>query len=303
MEWYKKYRPRKLARIVGNEQTIAALQNMLTRKTLPHTVLFHGPSGCGKTTLARIVRTELGCHDLDFKEINSASFRGIDSIREIQRGMNLSPAAGPVRVWLIDEVHKWTNDAQNAALKMLEDTPDHAYFLLCTTDPSKLIKAVLTRCCEMPVRLLTETELESLAARVCERESVVISNDIRDEIISSAQGSARTLLVLLEKVSGLNEKDQQAAIQAKLAEENEAIDLCRALIKKESWKKVARILANLKSEPEETRWSILGYARQVLLKEGTYQAYLILDIFKTPFYESKGPGLACACFEAISSKS
>ena len=84
-ELYKKYRPKTLRRIVGCEQTVAALENMLERGTLPHTILFAGPSGCGKTTIARILKTKLNCHDLDWREVDSGSFRGIDSVRVRER--------------------------------------------------------------------------------------------------------------------------------------------------------------------------------------------------------------------------
>lgn len=302
MELYKKYRPSTLDRVVGNEGTVAALRNMIERKTLPHCVLFHGPSGCGKTTLARIAKDALGCHDLDCRELNSASFRGIDTVREIQRTMPLAPAAGPVRVWIIDEAHKLSNDAQNAALKMLEDTPGHVYFFICTTDPNNLIKAILTRCCEMPVVSLRDQEVESLIGRVCKKEGIPLSERVRDSLVMGSQGSARTALVLLDKIAALDESEQEAAIEAKLAEENGAIELCRALIQKAPWKKIAKLLQNLTADPEEVRWSVLGYARTVLLREGSYQAYLVIDAFSRNFYDSKAAGLALACYEAANAK-
>ncbi|PJB50511.1 MAG: hypothetical protein CO103_02115, partial [Chloroflexi bacterium CG_4_9_14_3_um_filter_45_9] len=252
-------------KMIGAETTVAALENMLAKGTLPHTLLFHGPSGCGKTTLARILKDRLDCHDMDFKEINCSDFRGIDTIREISYLMHLSPTGGKVRIWLLDEVHQLSKDGQNAALKILEDTPSHVYFFLCTTDPRKLMKTILTRCCEMPVRLLTHDELESLVNKICKRENVQISEDIREDIVIGAQGSARTALVLLDKILNLKPEEQTEAIQQKLAEENEAIDLCRALFAKKSWEQITAILKNLKGDPEQVRYAVLGYARSVLL--------------------------------------
>lgn len=298
MELYKKYRPRTFDKVVGNEGTVASLKNMLARKTLPRSILFHGPSGCGKTTLARILVRELGCESLDVVEMNSSSFRGIDTVRDICRNMNLAPT-GPCRVWLIDECHKWTNDAQNAALKMLEDTPSHVYFFLCTTNPEKLIKAIRTRCCEMPVRLLSYQELESLAGHVAKKEGIDLSKDTLDSIVASAQGSARMLLVLLDKIANLDEAQRAEAIAQQLEEENEAIDLCRALIKRAPWKTVADILKNIKAEPESTRRAVLGYARSVLLSKAETQAYMVLQAFEGHFYDSGDAGLARACYESI----
>jgi DNA polymerase III gamma/tau subunit len=285
--------------MIGNNETVAALKNMLERKTLPHTILFHGPSGCGKTTLARILRDELKCHEMDFREMNCSDFRGIDSIREIIRAMTLAPVGGKCRIWLLDEVHKMTSDGQNAALKMLEDTPSHVYFFLCTTEPQKILKTILTRCCEMPVRLLDNDELEHLLKRTAKRERIKLSNKVLDHIVEGSQGSARTALVVLDKISNLDEDERIKAIEDKLEEENEAIELCRALIKKKSWPTVAKILKNLKGEPESVRWSVLGYARSVLLSHKSAEAYDIICAFEEPFYNSKGAGLARACFESI----
>lgn len=299
MELYKKYRPKKLERVIGNEETVLSLQNMMNRKTLPHTILFTGPSGCGKTTLARILKKELGCSDMDFKELNCSDFRGIDTIREIIRTMKLSPMNGPCRIWLLDEVHQLSKDGQNAALKMLEDTPDHVYFFLATTDPQKLIKTIQTRCCEMPVRLLTDDEMSSLLAKVARKEKASISESVFEEIIEVSMGSARSALVYLDKIINLPKEKQEEVLKVKISEENKAIDLCRALIKKENWSKIAGILKTIQEDPESIRWAVLGYARAVLLNKPDYQAYLVIDCFQNHFYDSKHAGLVRACYECI----
>ena len=133
-ELYKKYRPSSLKGIIGNEATVRTLANMLERKTLPHTLLLQGPSGCGKTTLARILQAQLSCSEMDFCRAELLRFQ--------RRGHHTgncktdAPCSdgGMARIWLLDEVHQMTKDAQNAALKILEDTPNHVfYFFLCTT--------------------------------------------------------------------------------------------------------------------------------------------------------------------------
>jgi len=299
MELYKRHRPKNFDRVLGAEETTAALKNMLDRKTLPHTILFHGPSGCGKTTLARILKNKLNCHDMDYHEMNCSDFRGIETIRNVSRHMLLAPTGGEVRIWLLDEVHQLSKDGQHASLKIFEDTPPHVYFFLCTTDPQKLLKTIITRCCEMPVRLLTYKELSQLVQRTCKREKVQISEDVMEEIVSSAQGSARTALVLLDKILNLSEDEQLEAVKQRAVEENEAIELCRALIKKQSWKDVAKILKNLKGEPEKIRYAVLGYARAVLLNKKDNQAYNVITAFRENFYDSKEAGLVGACYEAI----
>ena len=134
-----KYRPTVLKDFYGNQVLKSALGAILKRdlEDIPHAMLFIGSSGCGKTTLARIVASKLDCVDAEFYELNSADVRGVDTIREVSKNMKYSPMSGSVRIWLFDEVHKMTNDAQNAMLKMLEDPPDHVYFMLATTDPQK----------------------------------------------------------------------------------------------------------------------------------------------------------------------
>jgi len=292
--------------VMGNQTTVAALKNMLEQKTLPHTILFSGPSGCGKTTLARILAGTLGCDSLDLRELNCSDFRGIDTIRDIARTMNLA-AANESRVWILDEVHQLSKDGQNAALKMLEDTPDHVYFFLCTTDPQKLIKTIQNRCCGMPVSLLTYEELTALVDRVLTKEEKKISDDIKDEIVASAQGSARMVLVLLDKILNLKEADQKKAIADKLAQENEAIELCRALLSfgkggvgTPSWKRISDILKNLKGEPESIRYAVLGYSRAVLLNgQQAKQAAHVIDCFERNFFDSKEAGLALACYNVL----
>lgn len=302
-ELYKKYRPKTLARMVGNENTINALSNMLKRKKLPRTIMFTGPSGCGKTTLARILRKELKCHDLDFKELNCSDFRGIDTIRTIARTMNLAATGGLCRIWLLDEAHQLSKDAQNAALKILEDTPGHVYFFLCTTDPQKLLKTILTRCCEMPVKALTDSEMEKLLKRIVKRESISLSKDVMETLIDASQGSARSALVSLDKISNLDEDAQEEAIKQIQEEQNEGIVLCKVLMGKKTptWRTVAKILLNLKGEPESTRWAVLGYARSGLLKgwASQHQAYRVICAFENHFYDSKAAGLARACYESI----
>lgn len=302
MGLYHRYRPTTLDQMVGCETTVSSLRNMIANASLPHSILFSGPSGCGKTSLVRILKEELDCHDLDYKELNSASYRGIDSVRDIQRLMHLSPAGGPCRIWMLDEVALVTKDGQNAMLKMLEDCPEHVYFFLATTDPQKLIKPILTRCTEMPVRLLTHDELWGLIEHVAKKEKISLADPVKEDLIDASQGSARMALVLLDKIANLKSSEQTKAIEERVAEESEAIELCRALLQKSSWNKVAGILKNLKGEPETIRYSVLGYARAILLSKGQWEAYNVIRAFESNFYDGKNASLAAACFEVVSVK-
>lgn len=297
-ELYKKYRPKTLAGVVGNETTVNLLRNMLEKGTIPHTILLQGASGCGKTTLARILQRSLECSELDFIELNCSDFRGVDTIRDIAKQMHFSPTGGKCRIWLLDEVHQMTKDAQNAALKILEDTPSHVYFLLCTTDPQKLISTIRNRCCQLSVELLSEASLRKLLDRVLKKEEVDLKEDLLEMIIDASAGSARKALVILDSVLNLPEEEREAAIKND-PEEKEVIELCRALIKGESWSRIASLLKKIKAEPEAVRYFVLGYARTCLLRAKNARAAAIIDAFSCNFYDSKESGLALACYEVV----
>lgn len=303
MESYKRFRPKTLKGVVGQDGAVASLQKFIDGKKIPHAVLLTGPSGCGKTTIARILKDHLDCGAQDFFEVNCADFKGIESIREIRRLMNFNPISGSARIWLIDEAHKLTNDAQNAFLKLLEDTPNHIYFMLATTDPQKLLKTIHTRCTEVKLVSLSEQNLIRVLQRVVNKESLKISEDVLQEIAEASDGSARKALVILDQISSIeDEKEQIQAIQATSIDKDLAISLARALINPGvKWPEVAGILKNLKDDPEGIRYLILGYSRTVMLGGGKLasRAYLLIDIFSRNFYDSKAAGLAAACWEAI----
>lgn len=301
MELYKQYRPATLDEVVGNKATVKAIRQMLDSEKMPKAILFHGPSGCGKTTLARILKTELGCKDLDFIEMNSASYRGIDSMRELAARANLH-AIGDCKIYLLDEVHGLTKDAQNALLKTLEDTPPRTYFILCTTDPSKLIAALKGRCTSLEVKLLKDDEMRGLLKSICKKEKIEISDDIMSQLITVASGGVRRAIVLLDKIRHLEEDDQAEAI-AGGADEGpaEVVALCRALLNGGgNWKAIADILKEIKEEPETVRLIVLGYMNSVLLKSGKDRAFQIIQSFSQPFYDNGGRAmLTGSCYEVI----
>lgn len=303
MELYKKYRPTKFDEIIGQSNTIKILKSFLKRNALPHTLLFSGPSGCGKTTLARILRKKLGCGKHDFIELDCADFRGIEMVRTIRSHLHQSPMDGKCRVWLIDESHKLTTDAQNAFLKMLEDTPQHVYFMLATTDPQKLKNTIRTRCTEIVVRSLNGKSIIKLLSYICGMEKIGLPEEIVDKIVECCNGSARKALVLLDQVAALKDEDDMLEAIRTTTAEIQGIAIARALHNpRVKWSEMAIILKETSTEePEQIRWMVLGYAKNVLLGGGklSSRAYLIIDAFRDHFYDSKHAGLAAACYEII----
>jgi len=299
-----KYRPSTFAEVVGNDNTIESLISVLRKKGRSRCFLFHGESGCGKTTLARIVAKEVGCSDADFFEYNMANTRGIDTIRDVAWKCTYAPMDGDVKVYLFDECHRQTRDAQEALLKMLEDTPKHVCFILCTTDPGKLLKTIRTRCSSFRVSTLQRVKIANLLKSVLEKEKVAISTVVVREIAKVVEGCPRQALVLLGQVINMDEEEALQAITDSsiglVVGEEGILDLCRALLEpsKRQWKKVSEILKKLDADAEGTRLAILGYLSKVLLSRGDGRVADLMLHFLDNFYDSGKAGLVFACYRA-----
>ena len=130
---YRKYRPERFEDVLGQDHIVEVLRESIKNSSIAHAYLFSGGRGTGKTTLARIVAKEVGCTENDLYEIDAASNRGIDDIRELRDAVSTLPFESPYKVYIIDEVHMLTKEAFNALLKTLEEPPAHALFILATT--------------------------------------------------------------------------------------------------------------------------------------------------------------------------
>jgi DNA polymerase-3 subunit gamma/tau len=303
---YNKYRPQSLEEVVGNHETVLALKNILEKEEKPHAYLFYGPTGCGKTTLGRIVAKYLGCEGDDFREIDSADFRGIDTVRAIRKQAYFKPIQSKTRVWLIDEVHKMTNDAQNALLKILEDPPNFVYFILATTEPQKLIPTIRGRCVQFSVAPLSEIEMKKLLRRIVKAEGATLNKEVYDQIVQDSLGHPRNAIQILEQVLSVPPEKQLEVARRSAEVQSQTIELCRALIQGEGWKKVAHILSGLRDQdPETIRRAILGYCSASILKSSTNEAMTIAMIMEEmiePFYDSGFPGLVFACYSVIANR-
>jgi DNA polymerase-3 subunit gamma/tau len=301
-ELYKKYRPRKLSDVIGQPQVTNVVGNFLKTGKVPHAILLVGPSGTGKTTVARIIKSRLGAGKFDFAEINCADFRGIDMVRDIRSRMGFGGISGNPRVWLIDEAHKLTNDAQNAFLKILEDTPKHCYFMLATTEPGKIIRTVQTRCTELGFRSVSWEDLSTLVKKVAGSEGINVPDSVVWRIVEVADGSPRKALVLLGQVAGIEDEEDQLATVLASDTKRQAVELARALIDpRVQWGEIARLLKAIDDEPESLRRLILGYASTVCLGGGKLasRAALLLNHFQYPYYDIGKPGLVLSCWEAV----
>jgi len=298
------YRPNCFEQIVGHDETKNSLEKLLGKKNKPQTFLFHGPSGCGKTTFARIIGSILECNPIDFHEINASVDRGIDSIRDIVKKAKYYPVLGKVSIYLLDEAHQITGAAQNALLKILEDVPKHAVFILCTTEVNKIIPTVRSRCVIYDIPPLTKKETFFLLDTVSKKEKeTVLQKEIKLKIYEMSEGMPRASLKLLEKIIDIKHtKESLSLLRIDQEKEGEIIDLARILVHSgKTWRDVCAVLCSLKKEdPEKIRRVILSYCSSILLNGSRQEkASVIMNNFSEPFYDTGFPGVVLACYESL----
>ena len=219
--FYRKWRPQTLAEVVGQEHIIRMLHNALESGRVAHAYLFCGPRGTGKTSTGRILAKAINCLSggkgepcnacemcqavtkgsaLDVIEIDAASNRGIDDIRELRERVKFAPTSARYKVYIIDEVHMLTTDASNALLKTLEEPPPHVIFVLATTEPHKLLPTILSRCQRFDFRRLSHNMVVSKLMRVCQEEGITIEPQGLGLIAKSVSGSLRDAENLLQQL-------------------------------------------------------------------------------------------------------
>ena len=297
------FRPTTLDNFYGNKETVQVLQSILKKKPedRPHAYLFSGPRGCGKTTLAKILARELGCDlTFDFIEMNTASFRGIDTAREIIKNLARQPVKGKVRVWFLDECHRLTRDAQEALLKAVEEPPPHAYFIFSTTDPQELKPTLVDRCLHLKVQPLDERPCLRLLKSILKQMGKSVSQEILREIYEVSEGRPRTCLMNLERVLQVEDGDEEQ-MKKLLSRDSDSeltvINLCRTLLNKTSWKQITKILKSLeKEDPEQVRRAVLSYFTSVLMNEDNARAFQIILNFSEPYYNTGFSGLVASCY-------
>jgi DNA polymerase-3 subunit gamma/tau len=220
---YRKYRSQTFADLVGQDAASRALQGAIISSRVAHAYLFSGSRGTGKTSAARLLAKAINCTGrprdsaepcnrcqscvemtagsaLDLIEIDAASNRGIDEIRDLREKVNLAPALGPFKVYIIDEAHMLTEPAFNALLKTLEEPPAHVVFILCTTDAQKIPLTVIGRCQQFVFRRHSEEQIASRLSYIARVENVQVDPEAMQLIARTAQGSMRDAVGLLDQL-------------------------------------------------------------------------------------------------------
>jgi|CXWK01.1.fsa_nt_gi DNA polymerase-3 subunit gamma/tau len=197
---YRKYRPQSFKDVIGQDHVVKVLENSIASGTIAHAYLFAGSRGTGKTSVARIFAHEIGTSEHDLYEMDAASNRGIDDIREIREGVNTVPFESKYKVYIIDEVHMLTKEAFNALLKTLEEPPAHAIFILATTETDKLPETVVSRCQTFTFKKPNQEILREVVLSIAKKEGSALEPAAADLIALLGDGSFRDTQGILQKV-------------------------------------------------------------------------------------------------------
>ena len=208
---YRKYRPLKLADVVGQDDAIRQLQTQLTNQKISHGYLFVGARGCGKTSVARIFAHEINHFDyqlednyVDIIEIDAAVFTMVENIRELRDKAMLAPTTGKYKVYIIDEIHMLSKNAFNALLKILEEPPEHIVFIFATTNPEKIPATILSRVQIFHFKLADKSVMQPFLEGICQKEGINIEKDALSLLIEQGGGSFRDSLSILDQLSNLH---------------------------------------------------------------------------------------------------
>ena len=197
---YRKYRPEKWKEVMGQEHVVDVLESSISTNKVSHAYLFVGSRGTGKTTVARIFADSIGVSVNDLYEIDAASNRGIDDIKDLRDGVRVLPFDSKYKVYIIDEVHMLTREAFNALLKTLEEPPKHVIFILATTELHKVPETIISRCQVFTFKKPTEKILKETLNHVAKKEGYELEAGSAELLSTLADGSFRDALGVLQKV-------------------------------------------------------------------------------------------------------
>lgn len=254
------YRPEDFDQVYGQEAMVRSLRKIIERKAA-HAYLFYGDSGLGKTTLARIAARALDCY---VKEIPAAVVTGIENVREVLMDVHYSSLIGKQanKGIIFDECHRLSGNAWDSLLKVLEESPPHVYWFLCTTLLHKVPKTIQTRCQKFQLKPLDNDTLTDLIAAVCEAEGIDLPAEVRQLVVKEANGSPRLALSHLEACRDVRSRKEAAElVSAVIADSEPILALCRLVANgNATWGEAMKQVGKLNGEsPEGVRIAIINY--------------------------------------------
>ncbi|MES2971423.1 MAG: DNA polymerase III subunit gamma/tau [Patescibacteria group bacterium] len=253
--FYRKYRPKKLSEVVGQEHVTNTLSRAFKKSMISHAYLLTGPKGVGKTSIARIIAYEVNslpydeeATHLDIIEIDAASNRRIDEIRELKERVNIAPTSAKYKVYIIDEVHMLTKEAFNALLKTLEEPPEHAIFILATTEAHKVPETIISRTQRFSFKPVSMAKVTAHLRQIAKLENIVIEDAALELIAAHGEGSFRDSISLLDQVRHMSENVTLENVQRTLGQAPEEIlENILGAIEKHDFKAIASSLSDLRN--------------------------------------------------------
>ncbi|MFA6376222.1 MAG: DNA polymerase III subunit gamma/tau [Candidatus Paceibacterota bacterium] len=294
---YRKYRPQTFADVVGQDHVTTTIANEIKSGHVAHAYLFSGPRGCGKTTTARIIAKAVNCLNrkpdesepcnhcancleissgraIDLIEIDAASHRGIDDIRELREGIKFAPTKLKYKVFIIDECHQLSKDAANALLKTLEEPPGHAIFILATTELHKILPTILSRCQRFDFRKLALPEMTARLQKLADNEGIKVEKTALELVALSSGGSVRDAESLLGQVLVYAGSAKKTAVKAAdirdilgIAESKSVGEFIDIVAKKNASAAInyLNVVVEKGYDVSEYAKSVINYLRQMLI--------------------------------------
>lgn len=288
---YRKWRPQTFDEVVGQERVTRTLRNAVAARRVSHAYLFSGYRGTGKTTTARILAKALNCeggptpdpcnaceqcraisegYSLDVIELDAASNRGIDEIREIREKVRLTPASGRYKVYILDEAHMLTTEAENALLKTLEEPPPHVVFVLVTTEPHRLPPTILSRCQRFEFRRIPTATIAERLSRIATAEGIAARPSALHRIARNADGALRDAESLLDQIAGTLDGEITDDVVARLLGtlDDDLLDAIADAVRRRDTGAALRIASAIADSGRDVRQvlrRLVGHFRDVLV--------------------------------------
>lgn len=302
---YRKYRPKNLQEVVGQEHIKKSLTNAISLKKISHAYLFTGPRGTGKTSSARILAKSLNCsqgptltpceecpscldiknsNPIDVIEIDAASNRSVEDAQNILEKIQYVPVNGRYKIYIIDEVHMLSKHAFNALLKTLEEPPENVIFILATTEPQKVLETITSRCQRFDFRRISTDDIIKHLKYVAKEEGIKIDNDALFTIAKNAAGGMRDSLALLDQISVLDNTKTITAEDVNKLLGRLSFDMLHNLTQKiidskpQEAIELLETIYNAGNEPSQILLNLLGYLKNLLIVKNCSGEELLIDL-------------------------